>query len=145
MKAIGVDAHSVGHTELRARLRDVLGRLREADRPVAVTNHNRVEAILVAPADFGRMSHAEEELERLRSTMPILIAALKTGVAYPADSLRGLLGTELSLDWRRMNAFQAAFPAQIAGDEDGTALPAATSAKLWHEPIEELDEEPRYA
>jgi PHD/YefM family antitoxin component YafN of YafNO toxin-antitoxin module len=143
MTALGLGAvQSVGHAELRSRLRDVVDRLPE-DRTVAITNRNRVEAYLVSATEFTRLAVAEEQLDRLRSSLPILITAIRSQVAYPEEALRSLIGSDLSIDWRRMNAFQAAMPTEITHDEDGRPLPLQLD-NLRHEPIAELDEELTY-
>jgi len=141
---------TVGHVELRDNLSSVVGRVSAGQR-IAVTNHNRVEAYLLPPADLGRLTDAlrrladaEDQLERLHSTLPLLIAALRSGVAYPAEAMRGLIGAELPLEWERMNAFQAAFPVEATHDEDGRPL-HEFDGEIRHEPITELDEELRYA
>ena len=133
---------SVGHAELRARLREVLDSLPQ-DRPIAVTNRNRVEAYLVSPAELDRLATAEEQLDRLRSSLPVMVAAIQARVAYPADALRGLIGIDLSVDWERMNAFQAAMPTEVTHDEGGRPLPGRVRA-LRHEPTSELDDELTY-
>lgn len=143
MTTLGLGSvESVGHAELRIKLREVVGRLHE-DRPVAVTNRNRVEAYLVSPTEFSRLAVAEEQLDRLRSSLPILVAALRSQVAYPAEALRSLIGSDLSIDWRQMNTFQAAMPTETTHDEDGRRLPSGMH-NLHHEPIAELDEELAY-
>jgi PHD/YefM family antitoxin component YafN of YafNO toxin-antitoxin module len=133
------EIEAVGHAELRSNLRKVVGKLHQ-DRPVAVTNRNRVEAYLVSPTEFGRLADAEEQLDRLRSTLPILVAAVRSHAAYPAEALRALIGSDLSIDWRVMNAFQASMPTETTHDEDGRLLPRQAH-NLHHEPVAELDEE----
>lgn len=135
-------AKTVGHVELRDHLHDVVGGVSEG-QVVAVTNHNRVEAYIVAPSELGRLAEAEDERDRIRSALPILVAAVKTGVAFPSEALRSLIGSELAVDWRRMNAFQAAFPMKTTHDAEGQPLPEFVGG-LRHEPIAELDDELRY-
>jgi PHD/YefM family antitoxin component YafN of YafNO toxin-antitoxin module len=137
------DVEMVGHVELRERLRDVIERIHRDRHLIALTNHNRVEAYLVAADELGRLAEAEEQLDRLRSSLPVLVAALRTGVAYPAETLQSFIGSDLAIDWRRMNAFQAAFPIESTVDEDGAPL-AKLNGELRHEPIAELDDELRY-
>ena len=130
---------TVGHVELREHLREILGRLGD-DRPVSVTNRNRVEAYLVSPSEFERLARADEQLDRLRATLPMLVAALQAQVAYPAEALRSLIGSDLSIDWRLMNAFQASLPTEPTHDEDGRPLTSPPRAPR-HQPLEESDEE----
>lgn len=138
----GVEA--VGHVELRSRLRRVVERVSHEGLAVAVTNHNRVEAYLVPAEALGRLVEAEGERDRMRSSLPILIAALTGGVAYPAEALRSLVGTDLPIDWRKMNAFQAAFATETTRDEDGGPL-GETTGHLAHESVVEFEDELRYA
>ena len=138
MKTAG-HIETVGHVELRSSLPKIVDKLRH-DRPLAVTNHNRVEAYLVSPHEFDCLADAKEQLDRLRSSLPILVTALQSRIAYPAEVLRALIGSDLSIDWREMNAFQAAMPTQTTHDEDGRALPMQVH-DLHHEPVAELDEE----
>lgn len=134
---------TVGHVELRDHLPEVVGSVCEG-QVVAVTKHNRVEAYLVPPSELSRLAEAEDERDRIRSALPILVAALRSGVAFPSEALRSLIGSELAVDWRRMNAFQAAFPIETTHDEQGQPLPEFVGG-LRHEPIAELDDELRYA
>jgi antitoxin (DNA-binding transcriptional repressor) of toxin-antitoxin stability system len=134
---------TVGHVELRDRLSEMVSKASKG-RTLAVTKHNRVEAYLVAPEKLGKLAEAEEELNRMRSALPVLIAAVGSRVAFPAESLRSLIGSDLSLDWSRMNAFQAAFPVETSHGEDGYPLPAFAGG-LHHEPVLELDDELPYA
>lgn len=140
----GLNIDAVGHVELRSHLPEVIGRLTATDPAVAVTNRNRVEAILVDPAGYEELTEAGEELARVRATLPILVAAMTSGTAFPSESLRSLVGTDLAIDWRRMNAFQASFPVDTTHGEDGHPLPAPPK-DLRHEPIDELDDELRFA
>lgn len=144
MSTWGLNIEAVGHVELRSHLPEVIGRLTTANPAVAVTNRNRVEAILVDPAGYEELTEAGEELARVRATLPILVAAMTSGTAFPSESLRGLVGTDLAIDWRRMNAFQASFPVETTHGEDGHPLPAPPKV-LRHEPIDELDDELRFA
>lgn len=144
MSRFGIGAvEMVGHVELRDHLSDVVGRVGEG-QTVAVTNRNRVEAYLVAPSELGRLAEAEDERDRIRSALPVLIAAVRSQVAFPAESLRSLIGSDLSLDWIRMNAFQAAFPVDMTHNEEGKLLPEFAGG-LHHEPVAELEDELHYA
>jgi len=143
MTRFGIGAlEMVGHVELRDHLSDVVSRVGEG-QTVAVTNRNRVEAYLIAPSELGRLVEAEDERDRIRSTLPLLIAALRNQVAFPAEALRSLVGSDLSLDWDRMNAFQAAFPTDMTHSEEGLPLPEFTGG-LSHEPVSELADELHY-
>ena len=144
MSTLGPNIEAVGHVELRSHLPEVIGRLTTANPAVAVTNRNRVEAILVDPVGYEELTEAGEELARVRATLPILVAAMTSGTAFPSESLRSLVGTDLAIDWRRMNAFQASFPVDTTHGEDGQPL-SAPPKDLRHEPIDELDDELRFA
>jgi prevent-host-death family protein len=135
---MAMEQRSIGHAQLRNNLREVLDQVAGA-QPVAVTNRNRIEAYLMSSTDFARLHESQEQLERLLAALPIIVAAVRSGVAYPAEALRPLIGTELSVDWRRMNEFQAMFPVEMTHDEFGPVAPSP--GMLSHEPFEELDDE----
>ena len=132
----------VSHVELRDHLSEVVRSVRDGRR-VAVTNHNRIEVYIVAESELASLSDAAAERDRIRSVVPLLLAAVKSGVAFPSEALRSLIGSELLIDWSAMNAFQAAFPIEVTHDDQGQPLPDGLGGFL-HTPIEELDDELRY-
>lgn len=128
----------IGHRQLREELAPLLRRLAQSGGPAAVTNRNRVEAFLVPAATFEELERARDSLAELRDVLPLLLAAAAAGAGIPSSTLERL-GIEVDLDWRRINAFQAAFPIRITQDEEGrrlTKLPIA-----MHRPIEETEED----
>jgi PHD/YefM family antitoxin component YafN of YafNO toxin-antitoxin module len=128
----------VGHRQLREELAPLLRRLAQTGRATAVTNRNRVEAILVPAAAYNDLERARNDLAELRDGLPLLLAAAAAGASIPSTTLErlGLGGT---FDWRRVNAFQAAFPIRISQDEEGGPLPRLRPATIM--PVEESPEE----
>ena len=70
--------------------------------------------------------------------MPLLIAAVSAGAAIPSETLDSL-GIKFDFDWRRLNAFQAAFPTRITHGEGGEPLPKMPAIR--HIPVLEADDE----
>ena len=128
----------IGHRELRERLGPVLKRISKSGRMAAVTNRNRIEAVLVPASMFDQWAKAKADLERLKGVMPLLMAAVSAGATIPSETLENL-ELELPFDWRRLNALQAAFPITISQDEQGQPLP--TMPSIHHNPMAESDEE----
>lgn len=134
---------TVGHVDLRNRLSEVVAEVSRGTS-IAITNRNRVEAFLIAPAEYENLVDTEQQLQRLRASLPVLLAAVRSELAYPSEALRSLIGSDLSIDWQRMNAFQTAFPMEATVDDDGQPI-GSFAGPLQHEPVAELDDELRYA
>ena len=77
------EIRSVGHVELRNHLPEVVGRLSPEEPSLALTNRNRVEAIILSPAAFDRLAGADEERRRVLDALPVLVAAVGTGWRSP--------------------------------------------------------------
>lgn len=122
----GID--EIGHRQLREELAPLLRRLGETGRPTAVTNRNKVEAVIVPARVFDEMAQAQADLGQLRDVLPLLLAAAAAGAAIPSQTLDhfGLTG---AFDWRAINAFQAAFPVRITHDEMGVPLAKLPAAR----------------
>jgi prevent-host-death family protein len=122
----GID--EIGHRQLREELAPLLRKLGETGRPAAVTNRNKIEAVIVPARTFDEMAQAQADLGQLRNVLPLLLAAAAAGTAIPSETLDhfGLTG---AFDWRSINAFQAAFPVRITHDESGAPLPTLRSAR----------------
>lgn len=133
------DVELVGRRDLRHHTGEVLARTIEVGRTAAVTNRNRIEAYLVPAGDFEALREQADELERLQGVLPLLLAAADANVALPSETL-GRLGVAPPLDWRALNAFQAAYPVELTHGEDGEPLPPVTEPPV-HQPVEEGEEE----
>ena len=130
----------VGHRQLREELAPLLRRLSETGQPTAVTNRNRVEAVLIPPAEYDELAQARSDLAELRDVLPLLLAGAAAGARIPSTTLERL-GIVSDFDWKRVNAFQAAFPIRISQDEEGHILPRLRTAPLLsvEESAEDLD------
>lgn len=128
----------VGHRQLREELAPLLRRLAQTGRPTAVTNRNRVEAVLVPAAAYKELERARNDLAELRDVLPLLVAAAAAGASIPSSTM-ARLGLKGDFDWRRVNAFQAAFPIRITQGEGGDRLPQLRRAA--HIPVDESVEE----
>jgi antitoxin (DNA-binding transcriptional repressor) of toxin-antitoxin stability system len=133
-----MEIERVGRRELKHELPKVVKRTVHRGRSAALTYQGKVEAMLVPPEVFDELRAAQGEAERLRSAIPLLVAAARAGVAIPSASL-DRLGIGLDFDWRALNAFQARLGIEITHDEEGHPLPPMPAA----EPAatEESDEE----
>jgi PHD/YefM family antitoxin component YafN of YafNO toxin-antitoxin module len=116
------ELEEVGHRQLREQLAPLLRQLGETGRPTAVTNRNKVEAILVPAPMFEDLERARIDLDQLRNVVPLLLAAATAGAAIPSETLDQLGLTE-KFDWRLLNAFQSAFPVRITHDDMGRPIP----------------------
>lgn len=99
------------------------------------------DAVVLAPEVFEELVSDHDQLESLRDALPLLLAALRSGVAIPSDTL-DRLGVELPADgWQDLNAFQAAFPLELTHGEDGAPLARASvgTARPFEEIAEELE------
>jgi hypothetical protein len=107
---------------------------------VAVTHYNEVEGYLVAPDRYdGLVENATRAAEReneLRATLPMLLAAARTGVAIPSETLERVMPGHGSDDWRAIAEFAATFPVRLSAGEHGEHI---TRARLSAHagPIEE--------
>jgi len=131
------DIEQVGHRKLRENLSPLLRRLTKSGRMAAVTNRNKVEAVLVPARAFEEWAHAKADLGRLRQVMPLLMAAVSAGVAIPSETIQAL-GIQFEFDWKRLNAFQAAFPIRISHGEEGHPLASMPSPRFV--PMAEAEE-----
>jgi PHD/YefM family antitoxin component YafN of YafNO toxin-antitoxin module len=130
----------IGRRELKQELPKVFARTVQRGRSAALTNQGAVEAVLMAPDTFAALRELELEVERLRASIPLLVAAARSRVAIPSQSLEAL-GLDLELDWRAVNAFAARFAPPITHDEEGGPLAELPDAAPT--PVTESDEELR--
>jgi antitoxin (DNA-binding transcriptional repressor) of toxin-antitoxin stability system len=142
MRAMEIDlkqrVEEVGHRQLREELAPLLRRLAKTGRPTAVTNRNRVEAFIVPAAAYGELERARDNLAELRDVLPLLLAGAAAGARIPSETLERL-GIAPAFDWKRLNAFQAAFPVRITEDEEGGRLPKLRRPMIL--PLQESSED----
>lgn len=131
----------VSSSALRRDTRPTLDLLQDTDA-VAVTHYNEVEGYLVAPDRYlglvARVEEADERESELASTMTVLLAAARTGVAVPSEMLERVMPhVDVAERWREIAEFAATFPTRITAGEHGEPI---TRAHLSHVggPIEEF-------
>jgi prevent-host-death family protein len=121
--AIRVQSKTVGHRRLKNHLSEVLRETVEQGEAVPISNRGTVDGYLMPPSVVAELEWAE----RLRETLPLLMAAAASGAAIPSQTLRDL-GIEIPFDWRTLNRFTARTPVTFTQGEDGepwVALPDA--------------------
>lgn len=121
--AIRVRPESIGHRHLKNHLPEVLRETVHQGEAVPISNRGEVDCYLMPPSVVEELDRAE----RLRETLPLLMAAAAAGAAIPSQTL-GELGIEIPLDWRALNRFTAKTPVTFTQGEDGEpwiALPDA--------------------
>lgn len=126
--AIRVHSEAVGHRRLKNHLSEVLRETVEKGEAVPISNRGEVDGYLMPPTVVEEL----EQAERLRETLPLLMAAVAAGAAIPSQTLRNL-GIEIPFDWRALNRFSARTPISFTQGEDGEpwiALPDARPEKL---------------
>jgi len=112
-----IDPESVGHRRLKNHLSEVLRETVHKGRAVPISNHGKIDGYLVPPAAVEEMQWAE----RMRDTLPLLMAAVQAGAAIPSTTLDEL-GIEIPFDWRKLNRFGANYPVTLTHGEDGEPL-----------------------
>ena len=114
----------LGTADFRREVSDKKLRRLVSEREVVEVGRYAQEAaaVVVAPALFARLSRSEECLEAMKSTLPLLLAAARSGVAIPSETL-AQLGIQPEDDsWQALNAFQASYPVRLTSGEDGSRL-----------------------
>ncbi|HEX3608451.1 MAG TPA: type II toxin-antitoxin system prevent-host-death family antitoxin [Solirubrobacterales bacterium] len=121
--AIRVRTETVGHRRLKNHLSEVLRETLDRGEAVPISNRGTVDGYLMPPGVVEELDRAE----RLRETLPLLMAAVASGAAIPSQTLRDI-GVEIPLDWKALNRFTARTPVaftQGEGGEPWIALPDA--------------------
>ncbi len=114
--AIRVQTETVGHRRLKNHLSEVLRETVQQGEAVPISNRGEVDGYLMPPGVIEELARAE----RLRETLPLLMAAAAAGAAIPSQTLRDL-GIEIAFDWRELNRFTARTPVSFTQGEDGEA------------------------
>ncbi len=81
--------------------------------------HDTVNAVVVGPELFSELASAAEQLDDLRSALPLLIAAARSGVGIPSETLASLGFEPTDDSWQTLNAFQTQIPIRITRGADG--------------------------
>jgi len=122
--AIRVQTETVGHRRLKNHLSEVLRETVQQGEAVPISNRGEVDGYLMPPGVIEELARAE----RLRETLPLLMAAAAAGAAIPSQTLRDL-GIEIHFDWRELNRFTARTPVTFTQGEDGEAWIALPDAQ----------------
>lgn len=126
--AIRIQTETVGHRKLKNHLSEVLRKTVQRGEAVPISNRGRVDGYLMPPAVIEELDRAE----KLRGTLPLLMAAAASGAAIPSKTLRDL-GIEVPFDWKALNRFTARTPVTFTQGENGEpwiALAGAPEAVL---------------
>ncbi len=134
-----VSKKSVGRRELQNELPRVIEEQINAGVSVPITRHGDLDAYLVPPG----IKDLIDEAEHLRASLPILLAAARSGVALPSEILAEY-GVEADFDWERLIRFINASPIELERGEDGEHL-AGLGQPLEHHHMDEDDTELEYA
>jgi hypothetical protein len=91
-------------------------------------------------AELANKPDSAERLARIRPALPMLMKAIEAEAAINSSTLDSA-GVEIPLDWRRLNAFQAANKIEITEDEDGKPIVKAPplTAVVTEEDEDDLD------
>jgi prevent-host-death family protein len=130
-----IDPQSVGHRRLKNHLSEVLRETVHKGRAVPISNHGKIDGYLVPPAAIEELQWAE----RMRDTLPLLMAAVQAGAAIPSTTLDEL-GVDIPFDWRKLHKFLVEYPVEITHDEEGNPI-RWIDGKIETELIEEDDTE----
>ena len=77
----------VGHRELREKLGPMLERISASHGAVEVVNRGRSEAVVVSHDVYNGLLASRRELDDIRSTVALLLAAISSGAAVPSEIL----------------------------------------------------------
>jgi hypothetical protein len=111
-------------TQLHARTAEALKRV-QTDHWLVITHYNNVEGYLVSPEQLEFLRSSVVELEALRqevaATLPLVLAAARSGVAIPSEALRRLV-PNMESSWADVATFAATAPVRISRGEAGEGL-----------------------
>jgi antitoxin (DNA-binding transcriptional repressor) of toxin-antitoxin stability system len=128
----------VSGSELHARTAATLKRVRTG-HVVAVTHYNDVEGYLVPAVRLremtGRLSELEAQAAEMRSTLPLILAAARAGVALPSETLERV-ASGLETSWEDLAGFTTQVPVRLTHGQDGAPL-ARGRLRAAPGPIEE--------
>ncbi len=134
-----VSQKAVGRRELQNDLPRVIEEQINEGMSVAITRHGDLDAYLIPPG----VKDLLDEADHLRTSLPVLLAAARAGVALPSDTLAEY-GVETDFDWERLIRFINAAPIALERGEDGEHL-TRLEQPLTHQHMNEDDTELEYA
>lgn len=137
--APGGPLERVGHRELRDKLGPMLAEISASHGAVEVVNRGRSEAVVVAHDVYITLLASRRELDDVRDSVALLLAAVAAGAAVPSETL-DRLGITIPVDLDALQAFQATYPVRITHGEDGQRLGRAPALSL--EPYADYVDEP---
>lgn len=132
--AIRVQTEMVGHRRLKNHLSEVLRETVQQGEAAPISNRGQVDGYLMPPSVIEELERAE----KLRETLPLLMAAAAAGAAIPSQTLLDL-GIEIPFDWKALNRFTARTPVAFTQGEDGEpwiALPGAQPEPVLEDEID---------
>jgi len=128
----------VSSSDLHAKTKEALERVRDG-ACVAVTHYNAVDAVLVPPRQMRlmteRIAAADEREREFEASLPLILAAARSGVAIPSAILERI-APGLNASWQAVAEFAAAFPLRLTHGDYGERI---TRGQLVAEaaPVEE--------
>jgi hypothetical protein len=114
----------LGTADFRKEVSDEkLRRLVHKNRAVEVGRYAQgAAAVVVSPEFFAALAESEECLEALRATLPLLLAAVRSGAGVPSETLTQLGIDPADQSWQALNEFQATYPVRFTASETGGPL-----------------------
>lgn len=134
-------AFALGTAEFRqavsdSKLRDLL-----SEHPIVSVGRYKEEAsaVVLAPGRYAELREAEGRWAQVRTVLPLLMAAVRAGVAIPSSTLDEY-GIELDdKSWQALNQLQRIMPFRIDADEEGHPITRGSVSSASY--VEELDDE----
>ena len=99
---------------MKNHLSEVLRETVQLGEAVPISNRGKVDGYLMPPSVVEELERAE----KLKETLPLLMAAAASGAAIPSQTLSDL-GIEIPFDWRALNRFTARTPIVFTQGENG--------------------------
>jgi hypothetical protein len=126
--------------EFRQKYRSIINA--HEDEPFALGPHGRPEVVVMRSEIYQEMAGAMRKLDEMSRTMPVLLAAVQAGVAFPSETLAEM-GYHPEFDASKLADFVSRFAGGPTHDEDGQPL-LESRVPLAHVPVEEDDRELTY-
>jgi hypothetical protein len=114
----------LGTADFRQKVSDEKLRLLVQENEVVEVGRyaHEAAAIVVAPALFAALTESSERFEAMKTTLPLLLAAVRSGIGIPSETLAQMGISHGDQSWQALNEFQAAFPVHFNINEDGTPI-----------------------
>lgn len=104
----------IGRRRIKNHLSEVLRETVERGVAAPISNNGAIDAYLVPASTMDEV----ERSDRLRESLPLLMAAVAAGAAIPSKTLEDL-GIEIPFDWKSVNRFTSAANVEFDLGEDG--------------------------